>query len=298
MTVTRHPRNPVDVGVTPVSYDTIETSLRSLREAVEAAIKADESEATSFWSEVKSLFRDGTAYFERKTQFDEQAGRVKEQARNLVADAETLCTKHYKPLGHVPEQLEADGERWFETRREISAMRDKARDLVTIPGWEGGASTAYASTVTVQVNALSELAGVAQSLAQSCWSGALLNRFLFLDIRTTIDTARDRFPQGASQVGDCYYMRTARAVAFLRAMISNLQPDNVRKSAEGRVKELQRQLRSTKTMPAVIEPGRWPGDGSRAGIAPADTARGVTGAGPGIRARGTSIAQCVAGISR
>ncbi|MCC2593656.1 hypothetical protein LKO27_09595 [Tessaracoccus sp. OS52] len=261
---------------------------------MEAAIRADDAEAESFWTDLLRLAKHNVNFFSERSRFNAQARRIKGEAMGALEVVENLCETGIEVHREVPGDLEGDARDWQGRTRDVLRIRLRAEKLRAIAGWQGAASEEYTAAVTVQINALKELEGVMISTAEGCQAGAELNQGIFFLVAEAIKGATNDIRGASGGRGGQYYVRTAVARNECLELAKAIAQAVGGEAAAGSVAVLSKQLEQTVELPNLLEPGQWPTGTSAADTIPANTGAGVRGGGrvdnpkPGAGSRPTT----------
>lgn len=246
-----------------------------LVDAVHQAMAADDAEATTFWSELGKRITDLFQYKKRRDEFNARVDALREATQQCLIRIDRQVRIDLGVHATAPDKLREDAEAWLGDRGKVIKLIDRCRSLgKEAPGWEGDARDGYNESVAVQVTAMTELAGVLASAAQSCQAGARLNKAIFSVVGRSMTSATKLIGDDDGGGGD-RYERTARALTRLETLESLIDKCTSGAVTDGSVRLLSGDLRKTIEMPNLLVPDRWPSGRAGAGVEAADTASGV-----------------------
>lgn len=249
---------------------------RSLVQAVEDGIAADDAAAQTWWNEMRRLFEKGFDVLRARNEFNAQAEKLKAGARSAAAGIEKFCGELADQVTPVIKGLQTDAQQWTTRASRVNAVQSEVEGLRHIDGWSGPAADQYTTAVEVQVSALTELEGVMTSASQSCGAGALLNQGILLLVDETILEAIETIDAAPTDNGDSYYLKTATSWQVCFALVKQIAEASSGHAAAGAINELAGECVATIEMPRLLGPNQWPTGTSAAGTIPADTSSGVT----------------------
>lgn len=263
-------------AVLAFEYSTLAADLTDLRSAVEQAITDDQKSANSFWTDLSRVLSHGLNFVAEKRRFDDQAHALVAKVNAALTNVESVCRHKLEPKAEAPKNLENDAKLWLAESVEVDAKRRSCERLQVVEGWTGEASERYGSAVLVQVSALTELSGVLTSTAQSCQTGANLNRAIFAAADKAIKRSTGIIRRTRVGGGSAHYVRCAQTLPELDQLLTQIHSAINGEVTAGSERELSHEMIRTLSMPNVLTPGRWPTGTGAHGVPPAATDRGVT----------------------
>lgn len=249
---------------------------KSLVQAVEDGITADDAAAQTWWNEMRRLFAKGFDVLKARNEFNAQAEALKAGARSVAAGVEKFCSKLADQVTPVIAGLQTDAQDWTTRASRVNAVQSEVQGLLNIQGWSGKAADRYTTAVEVQISALTELEGVMTSASQSCGAGALLNQGILLLVDETILEAIETIEAAPTDNGDSYYLKTSTSWQVCFALAKEVTKASNGHAAAGAINELANECLATLEMPRLLGLNQWPTGTSAAGTIPADTSTGVT----------------------
>ncbi|MCC2593660.1 hypothetical protein LKO27_09615 [Tessaracoccus sp. OS52] len=263
------------VAASSYEYPQVQQELSELRAAVMSAIQQDDNEAESFWTDLSRLATHTVNFFSERNRFNREANAVKSQALQALGRVESVCAARVGVHAGVPAQLDSDAEGWQQRARKVRQMRNDARRLRDVAGWEGLAHDQYTAAATVQINALSELEGIMISTGNGCTAGASLNRAIFYVVGKSIRQAAARIRSTPGSGGGQYYRRTSTARNECSSLLGEIMRAAGGEVAAGSIQSLSGELAKTVSLPNLLRVGSWPTGTTGADTTPANTADAV-----------------------
>lgn len=262
-------------------YTEVEADLKKLMAEVKRAQTLDAADATRFWNNLEQLV--GPLVLREQRITSEEVGRELRNSSNEMARIiQQCCHDDFEPHAPVPASLEAQMAQWQRNERNAARVLGEVATLFTTEGWEGQSASFYTQETYQHVAAVKELEGLMTSAAQSCRTGAVLNRAVFYVVAKQIRKTSNAIG-GATNWGPAY-RRSRTALRELSALLPELAAAKNGSVAAGSANTLSREMRQTVAMPNYLGGGQRGSNGF--GTGPARTDQGVTADGSDANLRG------------
>lgn len=242
-------------------YKSLPENARKLRSSLEAAVRMDEQQVTSFWDEVKEVFQHGWNYLNDRREFEARCREIVDDAYEQLKTVESHVEVLKKSLG-IPERLTGEFHEWSSHARELKAIIDPIPDYGQIPNWHGPASNEYLTMTEVQVQACNELLPRAKNMAETLHVAESMNYGVLSGANSNIETVLGHMQQCVPIPEGRFYVNTARCGRALSQLAMLL--GEVLKLADAPSDQLQARLQDVKSSASVLHSG-WPTGSSQHG---------------------------------
>lgn len=232
-----------------------------------------------------------TAWCDDVEKFTNDLNKLDERISNAITAIENELTTKFQPNDGVAKKLFDMKDKWVNVGAKVQATHDSVDKHLKMDDWGGEGGQEYKNVLPTQMKALIELKGLAQSQSETCDQTSMMNAYIWLNAKTSIESVKSRLPKGytnASITGAGHSTKINNTLfsnwAFARygiPLADNLeslqawlakQTDPYDSDWAGPANTLKSDLTKVTSAPLNLQPdGQWPGIKMRVDGQPGNT---------------------------
>lgn len=197
--------------------------VQGARRAVEAAIRMDESQATTFWQEVGQFFEHGVGYLADKARFEAEAQELVANTRENLDNLERAVQPAIDVVDNDLEPLRSAIATWAQVADTSNKVANEVEPLGMVEGWSGQAADQYGSSASKQIETAGEFPSLPMGYRRLLDRVLSLNLAVAGDIQSQVTAVQTKASKCFAAAEGQFYVNTANANRALIESLKGLQ---------------------------------------------------------------------------